>query len=557
MPTNQPNFNGRRRGDEIRRDGWVWKWNGEKWSPQHRTQPSDRATVPEASKYRAMLPDHLRHPNEGGGNRESGQPDNQFQGGGGGRKFNDGGGGGSRTGRSNSAGGGGGNNNGGGGSGGGGGESLRGIPDGGKIWKVGDQYFAVYTVPKSDPPVQLAYRFRNKEEANRISTGGGIDVARSMSPEQFRKSGVLPSGPVDFIANQSEHPFDRFRHDFAREVKFKPWLADPDFQALIARSILEGRSPSLSEIQDTDWYRNHSDVEREKLELYYGDRKTWKQQRNQAEARIKEAMNAAGYTGGKERVAAYLARELMFGRIRDDDQLAREIEQLSNPLVEGAKRSAGFDRPERGKAVKINGEIFWRVRQNGKIVDYRMGALEQAKYGHGATKAFHVQGGNEQGRQGFGGLLREGGGPDLVGTVDGYEATRRRIIDGIGPVLAAGWSQRKIAEWAQRIAENPAAVDELDGKLKGIRKSHYKGYDPELSYRDIADVGQAQVWETWGRRMNEKNPLFQQVLQLNDQAKAKELLWQEGLDRGVDSVMDRALSAFARTQNGGVQRSMI
>lgn len=548
-----PGRNGKSKGQTVRKGGFVWQWNGSEWSTLREVTAKDRDTIPPAdvgldkgyvegrwARQHADDGDAVDDDDEGSSvPRDTSNPGTTP------RKDRDSGG----------------RDSGGGAGGGGGKETLHGIPDGGEIWKVGDEYRVVYRVPGSNPPVLLDYKFRDQAEANAISAGRGIDVSRTLSKDQFRKQGTIHAGPADLITNTSEHPWDRFRQDFNREVTFKPWLADPDFMAIIAKSILEGRQPSLSEVQSTEWYQQHTAVERQQLELYYGDRAEWKDQRRVAEDRARQALDAAGYSGGGAgRVADYLSRELMFGRIRDDADLAREVERLSNPLAQGAVRSAGFNAPKQGRAVNVDGEVFWRVGQGDNARDYRMSALEQAKFGAGAQKAGEVKGGHGEGRKGFGGLLHDGDGRDLS-AVDYTERVRSLVRTWLGPALMQGWGERKIAEWGQRFTDagaNPQeAEDELVAKLRGIKTAHYKGYDPDLTYEDIAAIGRAQVMNHWGTRMDETDPLFHQVLQLNDEAQASQLLWEKGLERGVDKVTQNALSGLVQSMDGGVRRSVV
>jgi hypothetical protein len=131
------------------------------------------------------------------------------------------------------------------------------------------------------------------------------------------------------------------------------------------------------------------------------------------------------------------------------------------------------------------------------------------------------------------------------------------VREWLGPQLMDGWKESEIAQWAQRIVENPQARNELVAKLRATRAARYQGYDPELTYEDIARIGRAQVLDTWGQQMDETDPLFQQILQMNDAAQASQLLWSEGLNRGVRKVTYDAMSGLDRGLGGGVVRSVV
>jgi hypothetical protein len=121
----------------------------------------------------------------------------------------------------------------------------------------------------------------------------------------------------------------------------------------------------------------------------------------------------------------------------------------------------------------------------------------------------------------------------------------------------SGWSEAEIARWAQKIVENPNAENELVSKLRATRAARYTGYDAELTYEDIARIGRAQVLDTWGQQMDETDPLFQQILQMNDAGQASQLLWEKGLERGVRKVTYDAMSGLERGLGGQVVRSVV
>lgn len=532
---NPPKFSGYKSGDVVRHNGWIWLWNGKQWDQRRRRSDS-------ASDRQIQTARDYRREGPSGGGRETGQPGNRDD---------------DNTGRSNSdnprgthsGGGGGGNGNGGGGGGGGGNpdNKLRGIPEGGKIWKVGNEYYLIYDVPKSGGQVQLAYKFRDKAEANSVSAGKGIKVSQTLTREQFRKTGAVPSGQVSLITNQSEHPWDRFVQDFRREAQMKPWLRDPDFMAVIAQSILENRTPTLAEIQSTDWYQDHTQQERDALEAYYGDRTTWNAGRELAKDKVEKMLIAAGYDEGqRDRVRNYFAREVMFGRLSDQDgSLESAIESISNPYATGAERTAGFSAPGKGRAVRHNGRVFWRV--NGK--DYRLSQFEQARFGAGAQKVGKV---NATG--GFGQFLKTQGAGSDISSVDNFNQVRQLVRQWLGPALMAGWGEDKIAQWAQKIKENPGAENDLVKKLRKIRAAKYQGYDEDLTYEDIAAIPRAAFAQWWGQTPDEKSDVFQQALQFNDSEAVGALLRKTGMQQGITKVVSQAESDAMKafTSQGGI-----
>ena len=58
---------------------------------------------------------------------------------------------------------------------------------------------------------------------------------------------------------------------YETEVRVKPWLADPEILSLWLGAALEGRSISDAEFQGTEWWRTHTDTERQWLALNASD----------------------------------------------------------------------------------------------------------------------------------------------------------------------------------------------------------------------------------------------------------------------------------------------
>ena len=65
--------------------------------------------------------------------------------------------------------------------------------------------------------------------------------------------------------------FTSFAETLSQEATIQPWLLDPDSVALIAEAALEDREVTVAEWAGTNWYKTHTDTERDWLLFYHRD----------------------------------------------------------------------------------------------------------------------------------------------------------------------------------------------------------------------------------------------------------------------------------------------
>ena len=161
--------------------------------------------------------------------------------------------------------------------------------------------------------------------------------------------------------------------------------------------------------------------------------------------------------------------------------------------------------------------------------------------------------------------------PLLTGTRDvlladfreGLDSTRlqeddvRGLIERwLGPAYTQNWSQDNIDVWASRFREDPDARLELEDILKRHRQALFPGYEnPNLTYEDIAAPWRGVWTQIWGQTPDETDPLFTQIVRLNDLASATKLLRTEGLEQGNATVVNNAVGAVGRSFGGSVRRA--
>ena len=140
-------------------------------------------------------------------------------------------------------------------------------------------------------------------------------------------------------------------------------------------------------------------------------------------------------------------------------------------------------------------------------------------------------------------------------TREGELDVRELVQRWLGPSFG-NWSQTQIEQWAGKLRNNPDAETELVNMLRAQRNSLLPGYTPEATYEDIAAPWRNFATSVWGQEVNETDPVFMQILKLNDAAEAGKLLRAEGLKRNVGQVVNQLSSALGQASGGQVRRAI-
>ena len=168
----------------------------------------------------------------------------------------------------------------------------------------------------------------------------------------------------------------------------------------------------------------------------------------------------------------------------------------------------------------------------GQLADlYTMGQYTQTKLGEQVTALTDPFSGIEIDPQ-------IGGFAGLDTTQSGEQDVRDTVLRWLGPAFG-GWSDGQVAEWAGRIRNDPDGELALRELLEGQRLSLYPEYEnPNLTYEDIAGPWRGFMQQAWGEIPDETNPLFAELLHLNDYKEAGSLLRGEGIKQGIGKVVD-------------------
>lgn len=384
-------------------------------------------------------------------------------------------------------------------------DTFHAIPGGAEIWEntYDGYWYAVYRVPGTGTP--LAYKIPNHQTLTAIFGPGADwkpDKVTSWGP--INVWGVIDAGTTTELANTSQHPFDAFVDSFQTEANVKPYLRDPQIQALTIQALLEGRDITPGELASTDWWKTHNDAERRWIELDASDPKTAGQKINDARVQAQQLLGQLGIANAPKSLTDWLADRVTSGTWTQAYQQS-QISKLADP--------------------------------------YSPGDLDPA-------------------------LAQQAGGLGLASQKDNTSKVDSLLHQWVGPVAASGWTQQMKDDAAGRLRNDPsgAAEDALVKQLQQQRLALLPEYDPSLSYDAIAANWRGVYQQTMGQPANETDPIFQQMLRVGSSPPSKDgttgvvgvqqLLLNHGLKVGNTTVTNKALDDIAG-MFGGSQRSAV
>lgn len=138
----------------------------------------------------------------------------------------------------------------------------------------------------------------------------------------------------------------------------------------------------------------------------------------------------------------------------------------------------------------------------------------------------------------------------LVGDT-GFDTTQRGeqgvqdlVTKWLGPNFGQ-WDQDTIAHWAGELRNDPDAELALVETLKNQKEALFAGYDRNATYDTIAAPWRNMASNMWGQTIDESDPLFHTIINMNDSTEAGKLLTQTGLDRGNEKVSSDVASRMS------------
>ena len=377
------------------------------------------------------------------------------------------------------------------------------LPGNPELWYDTDtkQYIVVYVIP----PVKQAdgsmtdemYLSWTVEDDKDLEAVAGVDIdpvaARTLSQGELTKLGVVNFGAVsefrDFEHIEGD-PLETWAADMAEVAKTQPWILDEEWHQLSVMAMLEREDGQLStaEIRATNWWKTHSDAERRWLETFYGDPATAANWKEDSRANMAKRLKDAGINNAPTSVLNYMADQVVQGHWTQE-KLMRQIAAISDPYA------------------------------NEKVDAGLLQELSDAKYSPDHTQK--------------------------------KEDTVRGLLQRwLGPAYG-NWTDKQIADKAGELRNDPDSEINFIESLKDQRVGVIPGVtDRETSYQDLANPWKTFGRASWGREMDEMDPMFLKMLNNNDATANGSLLAKEGLKRDVGKVVTDTRNAMSEAWGG-------
>ncbi len=362
------------------------------------------------------------------------------------------------------------------------------VPPMDEVWKVGNTFYLVRFIENTFPPVPLIW----KVSPGDVAALGIGRPTRTLSAEAFAKTGALAQGDSRELLNTTEDPWQQILSNYEKEVRVKPWLADPEMLVVWLVGALEDWTPGQVEtaVQNTEWWRTHTDTERQWLSLNASDPATADRLIRDNQTQVADLFTQAGISNASQDLINAVSDNWTTGKW-SQTYAVDQIRLLADPLLDG-------------------------------ILDP---------------------------------ILRSFG-EGLDTTRVGEDDVRNMIQMWVGPAIAGAWSDQNVEIWASKFREDPDARIELVDLLKRQRLALFPEYEnPNLSYEDIAAPWRGVWSQVWGQTPDEMDPLFTQIVRLNDLGSATQLLRKKGLEANNSTVSQNFLSDLRGAFGGVVQRA--
>ena len=372
------------------------------------------------------------------------------------------------------------------------------IPENGLLWDVGGSFYIVYEVPGSNGevydgnPVYLAYELKDNDlfSAGLLSQGETAPQPNARMDQAFFDSIAIVTGNTDQLSAEIDNPFASFVETITEQSQVAPWITDPEMLSLIAEAAVEGRTVSDAEWQTTNWYRTHSESEREWLRTYYEDPSTAAQSITDGQIAIANALQASGVSNAPEALVNWLADKFVTGQWTQN-YTTEQISLFADPYATG-KRDTDFESYLTSTAIT---------------------GVDRTSQREAEVRDLYAQ----------------------------Y----------LGPVLGKV-TDSEAAEIAGRLRNDPDFKDQLIAGLKQSRLAAFSNYtNPELTYEDIARPWRNLTASIWGQSADETQGWWQEMVKTNDFAKAEETLRTKGLELDVTQVTQDASTALTQALGQG------
>ena len=380
------------------------------------------------------------------------------------------------------------------------------IPTGAEYWNVDGNYYIVYFIPGTGTPIYYDTSLDDlKNIFGPVEFPGVEATIKTPTSQQWNKA-IRFGDSLELykpdIYNPEQSPWVSFVDTLAKEAKIRPWLNDEEMVLLLAEATIEGRTVTDAEWQSTNWWRTHTQAERDWLLLaqssstdFSGDLPADAQRKiDDDKLAIKNLMQQSGIANPSDELVNWVAQKFTTG-LWSETYTSDQITILADPTME----------------AEIDSDLNNFIT-SGEI-DYD------------TTRA-------------------------------GESQVKRLVKEYLGPVFGGNIADSQINKWASMIRNDPDAEINIKDTLLNMKKGLFPGFNDELTYEEIAAPWRGFSTNTWGGTVDETSTLFQDIVKSNDVAKATTLLYNAGLkDGGSEKIKNEVLSSMVgKFGAGGVRR---
>ncbi len=383
------------------------------------------------------------------------------------------------------------------------------IPTGAEYWNIDGEYYIAYYIPGTNTPI---YYDSNLEDLKNIFGPVEFPAIESSikTPTPAEWNSAIRFGDSLELAdpniyNPEASPWVSFIDTVAKESEIRPWLQDAEMIERLAEATLEGRTVTDAEWQSTDWWRTHTQAERDWLLLAQSNTTdfasvlTADAERKILEdnAAVKNLMEQSGIANPSSDLVSWVGHKLTTG-LWSDTYVAEQVKVLSDPTLDS------------------NMDVELDTFITSGAVDYD------------TTRA-------------------------------GESQVKRLSKEIMGPVFGGNLSDSQISKWAGKIRNDPDAEIEIRETMMNMVKGLFGENTAEgLTYEEIAGPWRGFTTNAWGGTLDETSNLFQNVVKANDVTKANELLYTAGLqDGGSDKIKTEVKNSIVGAFGGGSVRRII
>jgi hypothetical protein len=376
-----------------------------------------------------------------------------------------------------------------------------------ELWYDSDtkQYIVVQKIPpvkRADgtmtDELYVSWTVESDEDLEAV-IGPDVDpkAAKIVNEADLTALGVVNFGGIDEMRDWDGiigDPLTTWEEDMATLAITRPWVLEPEWQQLAVMAIMERDDAQLSEdeIQGTEWYRTHSDLERDWMVIANGDPATAARWEADSKAATSRKLELAGINNVPQNISDYMAMQVVMGHW-SPEMLDVQIRAISDPFSNAAPDKA-------------------LLRE-----------MRDARWAPDATQE--------------------------------KEDTVRNLYDKwLGPAYGNA-NDQTIANWAGELRNDPDAELNLIEQLKSQRVAMFPGTeDRNVSYQDLALPWKNFQQRAWGvQTVDETDPMFLTMLRNNDITANGQLLQEEGMTRNVGKVVTDTSNAIQEAW-GGTQR---